>query len=478
MRTPPDLYLAIDQGGHASRALIFDRQGHCVAQAESGVETQHPQPGWVEHDPEAMVASIKACINSARLTLGQKSANIVAAGLATQRSSIVCWDRKTGAALSPIISWQDCRHAKWLTSLQLNTEEIHTLTGLQPSPHYGASKLRWCLDHLPAVQLALKEARLRCGPMASFLLFHLLSEQPDIVDPVNASRTLLWNLAHHHWDQRLLDLFGIPIETLPHCASNQHQTFGHIKIGQQQIPLTLLTGDQPAALFAWGRPQAQHAYINIGTGAFIQRPLKEITDTAPRLLTGIAYSDQHEKLYTLEGSVNGAATALEWFKQHYHIEQIEKKLPRWLAESDTPPLFINGISGLGSPWWRSNIESHFIGAGTTAEKCVAVIESIVFMIHSNLQEMAKSTTPPKTLFVSGGMANIDGLCQRLADLTTTELRRPTECEATARGVAYLIAQHPTHWIIDSTATAFIPTPNRGLNARYLAWQQQLHKTIA
>ena len=137
------LYLALDQGGHASRALVFDAQGAAQARSLREVQVHHPQTDWVEQDPDDLVTSLLDATRDVLQELGARSAQIVSAGLATQRSSIVCWDRVTGQALSPVISWQDRRAHAWLARFAPHAEAIHASTGLMLSAHYGASKLRW-----------------------------------------------------------------------------------------------------------------------------------------------------------------------------------------------------------------------------------------------------------------------------------------------------------------------------------------------
>ena len=100
------LYLCLDQGGHASRALVFDRRGVLQASALHEVGVREPQPGWVEQDPEELVASLQTVITKAVVALGARADQIICSGLATQRSSMVCWDRHTGKALSPIVNAQ------------------------------------------------------------------------------------------------------------------------------------------------------------------------------------------------------------------------------------------------------------------------------------------------------------------------------------------------------------------------------------
>ena len=110
---PEPLHLCLDQGGHASRALVFDCRGALQASALREVDVREPRPDWVEQDPEELVTSLQAVITKAMTSLGDRAAQITCAGLATQRSSIVCWDRVTGQALSPAISWQDRRAHEW-----------------------------------------------------------------------------------------------------------------------------------------------------------------------------------------------------------------------------------------------------------------------------------------------------------------------------------------------------------------------------
>src|SRR6476620_2681666 len=104
------LFLTLDQGGSASRALVFDSRGREYAAARVHVGDRRPQAGWVEQDPEAVVDSLRQVAGDAlaQLDSGER-ARVVSCGLSTQRSSLACWDRTNGVALSPVLSWQDTR---------------------------------------------------------------------------------------------------------------------------------------------------------------------------------------------------------------------------------------------------------------------------------------------------------------------------------------------------------------------------------
>ncbi|MHB8535729.1 MAG: FGGY family carbohydrate kinase [Sulfuricaulis sp.] len=471
---PDPLYLCIDQGGHASRALVFDGRGALQAASLREVSTRRTADR-VEQDPEALLTSLHAAIAETVAALGERAENIAAAGVATQRSSIVCWDRQTGEALAPVISWQDRRAHAWLERFSAHRGEIHHRTGLMLSAHYGASKMRWCLDHLPAVAAARNQDRLAMGPLASFLLFRLLEEKPLLADPANAARTLLWNIDTREWDPWLLDLFGVPLETLPRCVPTRH-AYGSLRLKNRRIPLTVAAGDQSAALFALGTPRPDSAYINMGTGAFIQRVFEQRPE-ASGLLAGLVYRDLGRSVYVLEGTVNGAGAAFSWAEREWGLENIEAELPAWLARAGDIPVFLNGVSGLGAPYWAAGFASRLIGSGASWQKAVAVAESIVFLLYTNLVAMQKIAPPVARMVASGGLARLDGLCRRLADLSGLPLYRPAEHEASARGTAYLLAGFPQDWPEERPAVSFTPEPDAALKRRYERWQAEMRRVL-
>ncbi len=469
------LFLALDQGGHASRALVFDAKGSLVVSAQKTIATLHPGHHRVEHNPEALIASLRQVCNVIARQLGPRCAHIQAAGLATQRSTIVCWNRETGKALSPVISWQDRRASRRITALASHETHVHDITGLVLSPHYGASKLAWCLEKLAPVRKARRQGRLAAGPLASFILANLLAEKPLLTDPVNASRTLLWDHRSRDWSNELLRLFQIPDGILPQCVPNRH-SFGHLRLGNLEIPLTVVTGDQPAALFAGGKPDSDSVYVNLGTGAFIQKLQGETPPQVPGMLGSVLWQNQSQALYVLEGTANGAGSALTWLHERLGIP--EKKMlaamPDALASKSNVPLFLNGISGLGSPYWISSFRSRFVGHGNPMQKMRAVVESVVFLLCVNLEQMQEYGARPRRIVASGGLAKWDGLCQRLADLSALPVQRPALQEATASGLAWLLG---TRRRAEIQTDVFKPAMNILLQNRYHKWRAALEAAL-
>ncbi len=477
------LYLVIDQGGHASRASLFNRQGELLSLAAIPIEAQVNGAGHVEYPAERLLQSIQQAIHEAVTSPNIKLTDIVAAGMATQRANVACWDRITGAPLAPLISWQDRRAADWIEKFRGAQSQIHQATGLFLSPHYGVGKLQWCIEKLPAVAAAAQQQRLCWGPMSSYLLHQLLDQKPYLVDHVNASRTLLWNIRTLTWDPALIALFSLPDIPLPQPVPN-HCAYGSLTISGHSIPMMTVIGDQSASLFAWQQLRNEALYINIGTGAFIQRVISSGCEIRPTLLTSLLLQQYGAAHYALEGTVNGAGSALSWIEQQLQPENLFQQLPLWLKNNDCPLLFINGISGVGSPYWQADIDSQFIGKGDEQQKVVAVIESIAFLLQVNIEQLQLHQPAASEILMSGGLAQLDGLCQRIADLSGLSILRMAECEATARGVAWLLAQSAPEspalpevsWRSD-TMTPITPDHNPALIKRYQRWKIAMEQAI-
>jgi len=459
-----DLVLAIDQGTHSTRAVVLDHLGRQLAMEQRPVSLQVLDAARIEQSATQILHSMLEVVTAVLRHREVDAGRVRYAGLATQRSSVLAWRRDSGAALSPVLSWQDRRTAAVMQSLAPHEADVRQATGLRLSPHYGAGKLQWLLANLPGVADALREGNLVMGPLVSFLLRHLLKDVAPAVDDANASRTLLWNLRTRDWDPSLLDLFGIPRRVLPACRPILHD-YGVIADGG--IPLTAVNGDQTAALYAEGRPPVNTIMVNIGTGAFVLAPVSDPARCPAGLLAGISRSDATSGDYYAEGTVNAALTALEWVAARYQLKDWIRKLPGWFDEVTTPPVFLNSVGGLGAPWWRSGQEPRFLSEPVSAAAAMAgAVESILFLIQANVALLRSMTPNLEIIRVSGGLARQDGLCQKLADLSGLPVLRPVQTEATARGIAWLAAGCPEQWGSSRESRTFLPGTNPGLRERF------------
>lgn len=471
-------FLSLDQGGHSSRALVFDSQGNVVSRAQCDVSVAISDDR-VEQSASELVDSLVRVASDAieQLPVAQRI-NLQSAALVCQRSSIAFWRAQDGKPLAPIVSWQDRRGASLLQDVLRNrmaAEQLRSISGLVANPHYGASKLAWMLRNDNEVKAASSDGSLRCGPLSAFLIRALSNSGTDIVDAANACRTQLMNLATMDWDDSVLAAFAIPRELLPRIVSS-FGDYGMLTLKDISLPLKYVNGDQNAALFANGMVDPHAIYVSIGTGAFCLAPWNSADEPPRRLLTTLVAQLQ-SPLYAIEGTVNAAASALDWLQAQLKTQYSHDTIAGWLDAADCKAIFINAINGLASPFWRSDVESRFIGddaaAMTDAQRFVAVIESILFALCFNMQMMQRSGTIARRIHVAGGLGRYDGICQRIANLTGLPVSRCDDTEATARGAAFWLAGCPARWAAGLKHKQFRPRASAPLHERYERWQNAM-----
>ena len=201
--------LGIDIGTTNLKAVAFDDAGNILAKATAPTPTQHPQPGWAEHDPEAIWQSVAGLICAVVQQLdGQYEIAAVAA--ASMGEAGVLLDEH-GAALQPIIAWYDNRsQAQERYWRELRGEDaLFAITGLPLHIIFGVNKLMWLAEHAPQ---AMQRARCWLN-MADYIAYKLSGAQ--FTDYSLASRMMLLDLKQRVWSQDLIQAADLNKDILP-----------------------------------------------------------------------------------------------------------------------------------------------------------------------------------------------------------------------------------------------------------------------
>jgi glycerol kinase len=435
-----ELVLALDQGSSSSRAVLFGLDGKVFASAQKPIKTVRPQAGWAQHDPEQLVRSLEWSLDAV-LSKCPPKANILCAGLAVQRSTVVFLDRVTSKPLSSAPSWMDGRAAGIVAPLQSRQHEVHAKTGLYLTPYYSAPKIRWYLDHDEKVKAAADAGRLLCAPVSSFVASRLAGAAPG-ADPSCAQRMLLMDLDAQAWDPGLLSLFGLVEGMLPAIRPTEGD-WGVIVRKGRRIPLRSCVGDQQSAAVGLGVDHAGGTVANYGTGAFLLRHTGAEAKRVPGLLTSAGPSNSWSKSYFLEGTVHAAGTSFEWLRDNFGFIKDTSKLDESFKRSTQRVLCLPAIGGLGAPRWDYVTKTAWFGLDgkTTGHDLVrGTAEGLCSLIADIGDAMRGAGFPVEKALVAGGLSKSAAMMAFQAEALERRAERRREVEATALGAAVLAAR--------------------------------------
>jgi len=442
------LVASIDQGTTGTTVLLFDEDEKVVGRGYREIPQSFPAPGQVEHDPEAIWASVLAALREAR---AQAPGEIAAIGITNQRETTILWERASGHPVAPAIVWQDRRTAGACEELRKQGHEprIREATGLLLDPYFSGTKITWLLDHHAGLRERAARGEIAFGTVDSYLLWRLSGGEVHVTDVTNASRTLLFDLHRLDWSDELLDLFRVPRALLPAVRPSQ----GKLAVTRgvpglpDGVPVMGVAGDQQAALFGQGCVAPGDAKCTYGTGAFLLMNIGERpVISRNRLLGTVAWTIGGKTSYALEGSVFVAGALVQWLRDGLGIIGAARDVEPLAASvpDSGGVIIVPALSGLGAPHWRPEARGLITGLtrGTTrAHLARAALEAIALQVVELVQAMVEDAgRPMRSLRVDGGAAANDLLMQLQADLLGVEIVRPDMVESTALGAGRLAAQ--------------------------------------
>jgi len=488
--------MALDQGTSSSRAIIFDRQGECVAVAQKEFDCSFPQDGWVEQDPEVLWQTTLDAGREALANAGLAGSEIAALGITNQRETTLVWDAQSSRAVYPAIVWQDRRTADVCRKLREEGREpwVQERTGLLLDPYFSATKLAWILDHVDGAREAAARGDLAFGTIDSWALWCLTGGSVHATDASNASRTMLFDIGAGRWDPELLDLFRVPAQLLPDVRDSAGD-FGATEPSWfgAAIPIRGVAGDQQAATFGQAAFEPGTMKCTYGTGAFALLNTGEHRVVSQnRLLTTIAWRISGETTYALEGSIFMAGATVQWLRDGLEIIDCAAETAELAAAiDDTGGVYlIPAFVGLGAPYWDAEARGALVGlTRDTGREAIAraALEAVAYQTRELLEAMeADGASPPSALRVDGGLSRNDWAMQFLSDLLDVSVERPAVTETTALGAASLaglaagvfgsLEEISAMWRLDASWDPAMEAPRR--NALFGGWQRAVTRVLS
>ena len=426
-----DVVVAIDCGTSSTKAIAVDSEGKIVARASAPLALQTPQPGWVEHGAEDVVASVDRAI--ADITQQVDPNTIAAVGLSNQRESLVMWNRSTGEAMSPVLSWQDRRATAIAQKLSAagHADRVRAVSGLPLDPMFSAVKATWMFDtYDPA-----RTEDTVLGTVDSWVIHSLCGVH--VTEPGNASRTSLIDLDTGQWSKELLEIFNVPLSALPQIGPSAREDLRIIVGPLAGIPLSGIAGDSHAALFAHRGWTPGTAKVTLGTGASVMVAVDKDTDS-PDVCRTIGWQlPGEEPTRALEANILSAGATVAWLANTLGLSPSELADE---ASDETDVVIVPAFDGLGAPWWdpeASAIIENLSLSTTRGDLARAALDSVAQQIADVTDAFSAAGVDVTNLITDGSMVENYSLIESIAVASGLALDVSESPEASALGAADL-----------------------------------------
>ncbi|MDH6357934.1 glycerol kinase [Parabacteroides sp. PF5-9] len=488
--------IAIDQSTSATKAMLFSEKCELLRRVNISHQQYYPKAGWVEHDAEEIFRNVLSAIGHL-MEKEEANGNITySLAITNQRETVVVWNKNTGTPVCNAVVWQCARGAAICKELRDNehTPMVQQKSGLLIDPYFSASGVKWILDHVEGARESAEKGDLLMGTIDTWLIWKLTEGKIHATDYTNASRTLLFNIHTLDWDNELLDLFTIPrsmmAQVLP-CDS----VFGETTVnGLFDTPIQIagVLGDSHGALAGQMCFEEGLGKATYGTGSSVMVNIGEQAATAPQgLVTSIGFSALGKVYYAFEGNIHCTGATINWLEKQLDMitHPGEAEILATSIENNGGVYFVPAFTGLGAPWWHSEVKAAIFGMtlGTSkAHIARAALESIAYQVKDLVSAMTQQAgITLKELRADGGPTKNKFLMQFQADL----LGVPINCldieEASALGAVVMNGLARKVWNCFQDITALRSGDNRMLPATeegkmellYKEWQKTVKQLI-
>ncbi len=230
-----------------------------------------------------------------------------------------------------------------------------------------------------------------------------------------------------------------------------------------------------------------------GTGCFaVLNTGDTLVRSQNRLLSTIAYQIGGKPTYALEGSIFIAGAAVQWLRDWLQIID-DASHSGDLADQADPNqdvYLVPAFVGLGAPYWDADCRGAMFGLTRNtgrAEFARAALESVCYQTRDLLEAMQRDWGAARAtvLRVDGGMVASDWTMQRLADILSAPVDRPTILETTALGAAYLAGLQTgfypdretfaSRWSLDRRFEPHMDASER--DRKYAGWRDAVARTL-
>ena len=443
--------IAIDQSTSSTKALLFDEECHLLARTNVDHKQYYPQTGWVEHDAEEIYQNMIEAIRKLMAEVDLHYSLVphtFSLAITNQRETAVIWNKTTGKPIANAVVWQDTRGAELCRQLRADgkAEMVMQKSGLLIDPNFSATGIKWLLDNVDSAREFASRGELLMGTIETWLIWKLTGGKVHATDYTNASRTMLFNIHTMQWDDELLQLFDIPRSMMPElkpCDAIYGETTCE-GVFSKPIQIAGVLGDSHGALVGQMCFEKGSGKVTYGTGSSVMVNIGEEPQQAPEgLVTSVGFSALGKTWYGFEGNIYSTGATLKWIADQLQLvgHPAEMEALATSVEDNGGVYIVPAFSGLGAPWWQSDVKGAVFGltfATTKAHFLRAALESIAYQIKDLVDVMARATGGSlKEIAADGGPTKNRFLMQFQADMLDTPVVCTEVDDASALGAVIM-----------------------------------------
>ncbi|MBQ4425533.1 MAG: carbohydrate kinase [Lachnospiraceae bacterium] len=456
-------YIGLDNGGSATKCVIFDPAGRQISGASERVPVRRTGEGFTERDPEQLWAANCAVIRKALALSGLAPEEIRALSLCGYGGGLVMTG-EDGNCVYPLIVSTDTRADSLLTAFQEDgtDEKVYrrTLQHLWSGQH--GVLLPWFKRNMPSV---LGQAA-HILSIKDYIRFRLTGRYAT--EPTDATNTNLFHPEKKIFDPEIFRALSIEecLQKMPSAVLRSCECAGRLTAEAaaltglpEGLPVAAGLYDAAACTLGSGILDDSLAAIVLGTWTISGHLTRTLAECEGQNNSMCGFLDGW---YFSEESSPSSAGNLDWFVEQYYAKLCPEGADVYetcnervsaLDPASSDLVFLPYLYGSNSIPEARGALLNLAGHHTADQVLMAIYEGIVFSLQQHMELLYPGGFPSAARF-SGGVSRSSVWCQLLADvlgitIETTECRElgalgSAVCAAIADGRYTDYAQAAAH----------------------------------
>lgn len=425
------MYLGLDLGTSALKALISNDLGNVVASASASYDISYVDNNGTEQNPSVWLDALDEVLRELKGYLGE----VKALAVSGQMHGLVILD-KEDKVIRPCILWNDNRTIEENDELNQNKEKIYNLTNNISYAGFTLPKLKWLAKHEKDNFNKISKIMLPKDYLVYYLTGKFVSDYTDMAG------SLLLDVKNRCYSKEMLEVANIKINQLPRLLES-YEVVGIVK---DDIALKygfnktkIIAGGADNALAALGTNTLEEGTCNIslGTSGTILIPVKE----AKQLSSYGLHVFSHIQGTYIMGCILSAASCRKWFLEDVLKTTNYLENETEMLHADAKELyFLPYLQGERSPHNDPLAKGAFIGLSATTSRgdmSKAILEGVSFALRDCLEIVRQEGIGINNLTVCGGGSKSKLWCQILADVFNLEVKTLVNEQGPAYGAIIL-----------------------------------------